>query len=128
NLNAKTYGGELSASYDVSERMRITANYSYLGKHLRLEPEHFDIFGTQLEGNDAKHTFQVRGSAVLPHRVEIDSAVRFVSRLPMPSFHGILKSIHGWGGYLIRVWSYRSSAGICSTLTTPSSTSRFLRP
>jgi len=88
NLNAKTYGGELSASYDVLDRLRITANYSYLGKHLRLEPGHFDIFGTQLEGNDAKHSFQVRGSADLPHRVEIDSAVRFVSRLPLPSIPG----------------------------------------
>ena len=98
NLNGKTYGGELSASYNVLDRLRITANYSYLGKHLRLEPGHLDIFGTQLEGNDAKHSFQVRGSADMPHRVEIDSAVRFVSRLPLPSIPGYfeLDSRLGW--------------------------------
>ncbi len=85
NMNAKTYGGELTATYDASEWLRFTASYSYLGKELRADRGHVDIFGGTIEGNDPKHQFLVRGSANLPHRIEWDSTLRFVDRLPAPA-------------------------------------------
>jgi iron complex outermembrane receptor protein len=84
NLNAETYGGEASANYDAFEWLRFTTAYSYLGKRLTLDPPHVDAFNGSLEGNDPKHQFLIRGSADLGSSLELDSALRFVSRLPNP--------------------------------------------
>ena len=85
NLNAKTYGLELSGSYDALESLRVTAGYSYLGKLLRMEPGHIDFSNNSTEGNDAKHQFFTRASADLPYRFEWDSTIRYVSLRPVPA-------------------------------------------
>jgi iron complex outermembrane receptor protein len=84
NLNAHTYGGEVSGKYDAFEWLRFNVGYSYLEEHLRTDPGHFDVFNGTIEGNDPKHQFFIRGSADLPHNIEVDSTLRFVSRLPSP--------------------------------------------
>jgi iron complex outermembrane receptor protein len=85
NLNAKTYGGEVSANYDAFEWLRFTTGYSYLGKLLSLDPPHVDFFSGTIEGNDPKHQFLIRGAADIGGGIEVDSTVRFVSRLPNPA-------------------------------------------
>ena len=84
NLDAKTYGGEISAHYDALEALRFHAGYSYLVKRLRMEPRHADVFGNDIEGNDPKHQLFIRASIDLPRRVEVDSTMRYVGRLPLP--------------------------------------------
>jgi iron complex outermembrane recepter protein len=84
NLNAKTYGLEFGASFDATDSFRVTSGYSYLGKRLRMNSGHADIFGNFLEGDDPKHQFFVRTSLDMPHRVEWDSTLRFVGRLQAP--------------------------------------------
>ena len=42
-----------------------------------------DLVAFQMKGNDPKHQFLLRASANLARRVEWDSTVRFVSRLPL---------------------------------------------
>jgi iron complex outermembrane receptor protein len=84
NLNARTYGGEVSARYDLFEWLRFNASYSYLGKKLSLDSGHVDVFNGTLEGNDPKNQFFIRGSADLSHDIELDSTLRFVGALPAP--------------------------------------------
>ena len=84
NLNAKTYGGEVTGTYDALEWLRFSTGYSYLGKQLTLDPGHVDFFNGTIEGNDPKHQFLVRGSMDLPRRIEGDTTVRFVDHLPAP--------------------------------------------
>jgi iron complex outermembrane receptor protein len=83
NMNARAYGGEVSATYDALEFLRFTGSYSYLGKHLSMEPQHVDVFNGTIEGNDPRHQFMFRTSANVK-AVEWDSTLRFVSRLPAP--------------------------------------------
>jgi iron complex outermembrane receptor protein len=83
HMNSRTYGGEVSATYDALERLRFTAGYSYLGKQLTLDPPHVDAFNGTIEGNDPKHQFIFRTSANVK-ALEFDSTLRFVSRLPAP--------------------------------------------
>jgi len=83
-MNAKTYGGELSATYDASERLRFTIGYSFLNKGLTPDRPHVDLFNGAVEGNDPKHQFMLRTSADLGRKLEWDSTLRFVSRLPAP--------------------------------------------
>jgi iron complex outermembrane receptor protein len=84
NANARTYGGELSATYDVLEHLRVLAGYSYLQRRLTFDPGHVDVFNGTIEGNDPKHQFFARGSADLSRKIEVDCTVRFVSSLPAP--------------------------------------------
>jgi iron complex outermembrane receptor protein len=84
NLNARTYGGEIAGAYDALENVRFTVGYSYLGRILTVVPGHTDVFNGTIEGNDPKHQFFIRGSADLPHRIEWDSTLRFISKLPSP--------------------------------------------
>jgi iron complex outermembrane receptor protein len=84
NLNAHTYGGEVSLTYDVLKRTRVTTGYSYLQKHLSMDAGHRDLFNGTLEGNDPKHQLFVRQTTNLPGRVEVDSTLRFVDNLPTP--------------------------------------------
>jgi iron complex outermembrane receptor protein len=84
NLNATSYGGEVSTNFDASDRLRFTTGYSYLGKRLTSAPGSRDVFSGTLEGNDPKHQFLIRGSADLPLNLEFDSAFRFLGSLPAP--------------------------------------------
>jgi iron complex outermembrane recepter protein len=88
NLNARTYGGEISGTYDVLESVRVTAGYSYLGKRLTLDPGHSDVFNGSIEGNDPTHQLLVRASVDLRRRIELDSTFRYVSELPDPVVPG----------------------------------------
>jgi iron complex outermembrane recepter protein len=84
NLNAHTYGGEISGKYDAFEFLRFNIGYSYLEESLKTEPGHVDVFNSTIEANDPKHQFFVRVSADLSHDIEVDSTLRFVSQLPSP--------------------------------------------
>jgi iron complex outermembrane recepter protein len=85
NMNARTYGVEVSAAYDVMEDVRVTGGYTLLGKQMTLESGHLDVFNGSLEGNDPRHQFTLHGSADVTGGVELDSTFRFVSRLPAPA-------------------------------------------
>lgn len=85
NLNANTYGGEITGTYDFRDWLRFNGGYSYLGKRLTLEPGHLDLFNGTVEGNDPKHQLLIRASADLRHGVEWDSGLRFVANLPAPA-------------------------------------------
>ena len=84
NLNAHTYGGEVSLKYDALEWLRFNVGYSFLEEHLKTDLGHFDVFNGTIEGNDPKQQFFVRGSADFSHNIEVDSTLRFVSQLPSP--------------------------------------------
>jgi len=84
NLPGKTYGGEVDGSVDVASWMRLHASYAYLFKRLKSAPGTRDFFNGSLEGNETRHQFQVQASTNLPGRVEYDTTLRFVSRLPDP--------------------------------------------
>ena len=84
NLNARTYGGEVSFTYDALEQTRLSGGYSYLHKRLSVDAGHIDLFNGTLEGNDPKHQFFVRQTTNLPAHLEFDSTFRFVDNLPNP--------------------------------------------
>jgi iron complex outermembrane receptor protein len=85
NMNARTYGSEVSLTYDVTEQLRVTGGYSYLHKRLSMDSGHRDLFSGSFEGNEPKHQFFLRQIANLPFKTEFDSTLRFVDDLPNPS-------------------------------------------
>ena len=83
-LNAETWGLELRAQYEPIPNWRLHAGYAFLEKDFSLDPGSTDPTGGFGEGNDPRHRFTLRSYLDLPGRFELDSMVRYVSRLPRP--------------------------------------------
>jgi iron complex outermembrane receptor protein len=91
-LEGHTYGAELAAVYQVSDRWRLRGGYTFLHKELSLKPGSADLNGGRAESNDPEHQFLIQSSADLPGRLELDAVLRFVDALPdpeVPSYAGL---------------------------------------
>jgi iron complex outermembrane receptor protein len=91
---AHTYGVEFSGNWNVTNHWRISPGYSYF---------HIDVDGNSsaLEippGTSPNHQFQVRSLLDLPHHLEWDNTVGYVSKLAVGSVPGYprLDSRLGW--------------------------------
>ena len=83
-LNARTYGAEITADYQVTSSWRLRAGYVYLGKRFSLDPESRDPGLGAAEGNDPQNRFLLRSYLDLPRDFEFDTALRFMGELPSP--------------------------------------------
>jgi iron complex outermembrane recepter protein len=79
-LRAKTYGVELSATWQPLEWWRLRGGYTYFRKEIRLGNSG-DINRGRGEGNDPHHQFLVQSMVNLPANLEFDSVLRYVDNL-----------------------------------------------
>jgi iron complex outermembrane recepter protein len=79
-LGAKTYGVELSATWQPLEWWRLRGGYTYFRKEIRLGSSN-DINRGRGEGNDPHHQFLVQSMVNLPANLEFDSVLRYVDNL-----------------------------------------------
>ncbi|HWA10946.1 MAG TPA: TonB-dependent receptor [Opitutaceae bacterium] len=98
NLEGETYGLELSANYQPFAGWRLHAGYDLLKEYLRAKPGTVDFSNAHNETSDPQQQFSVRSSVDLPHRVEFDTALRWVDTLhnnngptvgTVPSYFGL---------------------------------------
>ncbi len=71
----RTYGTEVVAAWQATAAWRLTANYSWLG--IRATPPN-GVFGG---GFDPKHQFRIRSQYDLPHNLQWDTGIYYVSSL-----------------------------------------------
>ncbi|HEV2856415.1 MAG TPA: TonB-dependent receptor [Thermoanaerobaculia bacterium] len=83
-LNAETYGAELRLNLQATPWWRLYSSYTYFHKDLSLDPGSTDPTGGVSEGNDPDHRFALRSYVDLPGRLELDTWLRYVNRLPSP--------------------------------------------
>lgn len=91
---ALTYGAEFFGSWKVTNRWRIGPGYSYFHMNLRGDA---DTINT-VPGVSPDHQFQIRSELDLPHRLEWDSTLEYVDKLPagdIPAY-ARLDSRVGW--------------------------------
>ncbi len=91
---AHTYGAEFSANWNVTDRWRISPGYSYFLMHLN-----GNSTGVIAQpGASPNHQFQVRSQLDLPHHLEWDSTLAYVSKLSVGSIpaYARLDSRIGW--------------------------------
>jgi iron complex outermembrane recepter protein len=81
NLEARTYGIELSGSYQFSTWWRLRGSYTLLKEDIRLKAGRTDFNNTLNETADPEHQFSLRSSMDLPGNLELDLGVRRVGRL-----------------------------------------------
>ncbi len=85
NMNARSYGAELTADYQASSRWRLRAGYVYFGKEVRFDAGSRDTTGGASEANDPRHRFLVRSYLDLPKDFEFDVTLRFMDALRQPA-------------------------------------------
>jgi len=84
NMEGRTRGLEMSASYQASNAWRLSAGLSLLHEQFTLKPGSTDISSVQGSGRDPAQSWSVRSTLDLPGRWELDTTVRHVSALANP--------------------------------------------
>jgi iron complex outermembrane recepter protein len=79
-LRTKTYGVELSLTWQPTDWWRLRGGYTYFKKDVHLGRSS-DINRGRSEGNDPQHQFLIQSMINLPANVEFDSVLRYVDNL-----------------------------------------------
>jgi len=83
-MYGETYGSELAADWQASERWRLRAAYTYLKMQLYLDGDSTDMFAQGAAGSSPHHRLCLRSSMDLPGDLELDLDFRYVDELPGP--------------------------------------------
>lgn len=77
--NADTYGIEVSARWLVTKTWNLYASYSYLDLHIDLDQGSLDTITPQEAGTSPQHHFNLMSRLNLPHDMELDNNLYYVS-------------------------------------------------
>jgi len=94
----KTYGVELSATYQVNKWWNLRGGYTFLKKELYIKPGSKDLNGAGAESNDPEHQFLIQSGMNLPGQVSLGTVIRYIDQLPkpkVPAYFGLDMRI-GW--------------------------------
>jgi iron complex outermembrane recepter protein len=86
---AQNYGLELSGSWDVTSRWRLSPGLSFLHMSIHPEPQAGIASADASRGNTPRHQAQLRSSVKLSQRLEWDTSAYFVGILtngPVPAY------------------------------------------
>lgn len=81
NIKGKTYGFELSATYQLLDWWRLHGGYDLLKEDLSIKPGKSDINNALNETADPQQQFSIRSSMDLPKNVSFDTTLRWVDEL-----------------------------------------------
>jgi outer membrane receptor protein involved in Fe transport len=78
-LRAKTYGAELSLTFQATDWLKLRGGYTFFQKRILLRGN--DLNRGRGEGNDPHHQFLIQSMINLPANIEFDSVLRYVDKL-----------------------------------------------
>lgn len=82
-LSGETHGFEAEANWNVTDYWTLRTGYSLLQMHMHVAPSsRHQSAGREIEGESPNQQFHVRSQLNLPHKLELDTALYYVSRLP----------------------------------------------
>lgn len=76
----KSWGAEISGTYQISDKWRIRAGYTFFDKELKAKPGH--IFDPSYLSNDVKHQAILHSMVDLPFGLHLDVVGRYLDSLP----------------------------------------------
>ena len=82
SLSGCTYGAEVSAAWQATDRWRLQLSYSYLEMELRSTEGESTLLATMTENESPENQFSLRSSLDLPKQLYLDSTLRYVDYLP----------------------------------------------
>ena len=80
--SGRTWGVELAARWEVTDRIRFVGGYTWLEVEFDREPGSLDASGDIAEGNDPSQQIQLRAEVDLPGSVDVDAMGFYVDTLP----------------------------------------------
>jgi iron complex outermembrane receptor protein len=84
-VKGHAYGFELSATHQLTNWWKLRGGYSFFKKALSLKPGSKDLNGATAESDDPENQFLIQSAIDLPHRVELGTVIRYISKLPKPA-------------------------------------------
>jgi iron complex outermembrane recepter protein len=82
-LEGETYGFELASTWQATDWWRIRANYTFWKLNLHKKPGSTDPLDEAAEDDSPEHQIGIRSLMDLPHNLEFDTGLRYVSALDM---------------------------------------------
>jgi iron complex outermembrane receptor protein len=82
-IDGETYGFELASTWQATDWWRIRANYTFWKLNLRTEAGSTDPLNEAAEDDSPEHQIGIRSLMDLPHNIEFDTGLRYVSALEM---------------------------------------------
>ena len=89
-VKGKTYGVELSATYQPTSWWNLRGGYTFLKKDLSVKPGSKDMNKGTAESNDPEHQFLIQSAIDISGRVELGTVIRYVEELPRPHVKGYM--------------------------------------
>lgn len=83
-IRGYSYGFDAWGDFRVADWWRLKPGYSLLIQKFRFGPGASGLLGVSQVGNDPKHRITLRSSMDIGSRINIDTDLRYVSRLPNP--------------------------------------------
>ena len=83
-VKGKTYGMELSGSYQPTSWWNLRGGYTFLRKDLSVKPGSKDMNKGTAESDDPVHQFLIQSAIDISGRVELGTVIRYVDKLPKP--------------------------------------------
>ncbi|HZS46540.1 MAG TPA: TonB-dependent receptor [Blastocatellia bacterium] len=82
-MRGAAYGAELSATWNVGNRWKLVAGYSWLTLKMRPDESSNDTSSAATaEGSSPHHQFKLQSFLSLPHKFEFDASIYYVDKLP----------------------------------------------
>ena len=81
NAHATNYGAEMSTTWQVNSRWRLSPGYSYIQMRVERYPGSQDLFPAEPGGDAPKHMLQVRSEFNLAKNVDFDNSLYYSARL-----------------------------------------------
>jgi iron complex outermembrane receptor protein len=96
--HATDFGMEFFANWSVTSSWRISPGYSFLNMKTGIDPGSQDTSNASLPGDSPRHQPQIRSLLNLRKNVELDTSLKFVSRLSTQNVPGYarLDARLGW--------------------------------
>jgi iron complex outermembrane receptor protein len=81
-LHGTSHGAEVSANWNVVNRWKLTAGYTWLKLNLHPDQSSRDtVTGPKTEGTNPRNQFQVQSDLSLPHKLEFNTSIFYVGKL-----------------------------------------------
>lgn len=81
-MRAQTYGAEVAAAWDVTDRWRLSGGFTLLGKDVDLKPGSLDIAGFEGAGADPGGWIKLRSEFAITDNIDLDLRLRHYDDVP----------------------------------------------
>lgn len=83
SMSGDTYGLEVAARWQVTDKWRLSPAYTWFKARARLDPGSGDTTSQAvMEGGNPSHQVQILSRLDLPNRLELDASLYYVGKLP----------------------------------------------